>query len=74
MSGAAVIVRVGSGPEQRVTTGPDGRFAVDTRGSSEVTSSSAPGRLRRRARRAPASGSAASDRRQPATLFSKPSP
>ena len=29
VSGAAVIVRVESGAEQRVTTGPDGRFSVD---------------------------------------------
>ena len=26
VSGAAVIIRVESGSEQRVTTGPDGRF------------------------------------------------
>jgi outer membrane receptor protein involved in Fe transport len=37
VSGAAVIVRVGSGPEQRVTTGPDGRFAVEAPGSGDVT-------------------------------------
>ena len=37
VSGAAVLVRVGSGPELRVTTGPDGRFAVDTMGSGDVT-------------------------------------
>ena len=37
VSGAAVVVRVGSGPEQRVTTGPDGRFTVETTGSGEVT-------------------------------------
>ena len=37
MSGAAVIVRAGSGFERRVTTGPDGRFTVDTAGSVEVT-------------------------------------
>jgi outer membrane receptor protein involved in Fe transport len=37
VSGAAVIVRAGSGPEQRVTTGPDGRFAVESTGTGEVT-------------------------------------
>jgi outer membrane receptor protein involved in Fe transport len=37
VSGAAVVVRVGSGPEQRVTTGPDGRFSVETAGTGEVT-------------------------------------
>jgi outer membrane receptor protein involved in Fe transport len=36
VSGAAVIVRSQSGPEQRATTGPDGRFTVDTT-SGEVT-------------------------------------
>ena len=29
VAGAAVIVRSGSGPEQRATTGPDGRFTID---------------------------------------------
>jgi outer membrane receptor protein involved in Fe transport len=37
VSGAAVIVRVGSGPEQRVTTGPDGRFSVDVSENREAT-------------------------------------
>ena len=37
VSGAAVVVRVGSGPDLRATTGPDGRFAVDTGGSGDVT-------------------------------------
>jgi outer membrane receptor protein involved in Fe transport len=37
VSGAAVLVRVGSGPELRVTTGPDGHFAVDTAGSGDIT-------------------------------------
>ena len=37
VSGAAVIVRLGSGPEQRVTTGPDGRFAVEAPGSGDAT-------------------------------------
>ena len=37
VSGAAVVVRVGSGPQLRVMTGPDGRFAVDTAGSGDVT-------------------------------------
>ena len=37
VSGAAVVVRVGSGPQLRVTTGPDGRFAVDVAGSGDIT-------------------------------------
>jgi outer membrane receptor protein involved in Fe transport len=37
VSGARVIVRAASGPEQRVTTGPDGRFAVETSATGEVT-------------------------------------
>jgi outer membrane receptor protein involved in Fe transport len=37
VSGAAVIVRAESGSEQRVTTGPDGRFSVDVAEASDVT-------------------------------------
>jgi outer membrane receptor protein involved in Fe transport len=37
VSGAAVVVRASSGSEQRVTTGPDGRFTVETTGSGDVT-------------------------------------
>jgi outer membrane receptor protein involved in Fe transport len=37
VAGAAVIVRIESGSEQRVTTGPDGRFSVDVSEAREVT-------------------------------------
>jgi outer membrane receptor protein involved in Fe transport len=37
VSGAAVIVRAGSGPELRVTTGPDGRFTVDAPETGSLT-------------------------------------
>ena len=37
VSGAAVIIRVESGSEQRVTTGPDGRFSVDVAEARDVT-------------------------------------
>jgi outer membrane receptor protein involved in Fe transport len=37
VSGAAVIIRVESGSEQRVTTGPDGRFSVDVSEARDVT-------------------------------------
>ena len=37
VSGAAVIIRVESSPEQRVTTGPDGRFSVDVAEAREAT-------------------------------------
>src|SRR6185436_13766819 len=37
VSGAAVIIRPAAGPEQRVTTGPDGRFAVDVGEARDVT-------------------------------------
>jgi outer membrane receptor protein involved in Fe transport len=37
VSGAAVVVRVASGPELRVTTGPDGRFTVESAATGEVT-------------------------------------
>lgn len=36
VAGAAVVVRVGSAPEIRVMTGPDGRFTVDTSASGDV--------------------------------------
>jgi iron complex outermembrane receptor protein len=37
VAGAAVVVRVGSSPEIRVTTGPDGHFVVDTSATGDVT-------------------------------------
>ncbi|HET6959310.1 MAG TPA: TonB-dependent receptor [Vicinamibacterales bacterium] len=37
VGGAAVIVRSASGAETRVTTGPDGRFVVETPETGEVT-------------------------------------
>ena len=37
VSGASVIIRVESGPEQRVTTGPDGRFSVDVAEARDAT-------------------------------------
>jgi outer membrane receptor protein involved in Fe transport len=37
ISGAAVIVRGASGPERRVTTGPDGRFTVDAPDAGDLT-------------------------------------
>ncbi|MCU1385727.1 MAG: putative TonB-dependent receptor [Acidobacteria bacterium] len=37
VSGAAVVVRAGSGADVRVTTGPDGRFAVETAATGTVT-------------------------------------
>ena len=37
IAGAAVIVRGGSGPERRVTTGSDGRFTVDAPDAGDLT-------------------------------------
>jgi outer membrane receptor protein involved in Fe transport len=37
VAGASVVVRSASGSEQRVTTGPDGRFTVDTAETGELT-------------------------------------
>jgi len=37
VSGAAVIVRSGSGQEMRATTGPDGRFSIDAPETGELT-------------------------------------
>jgi len=37
VSGASVIVRSGSGSERHATTGPDGRFTIDTQETGEVT-------------------------------------
>ena len=37
VAGAAVVASVGSSPDVRTVTGPDGRFTVQTSGSGEVT-------------------------------------
>jgi outer membrane receptor protein involved in Fe transport len=37
VSGAAVVIRAGTGPEMRVITGPDGRFSVDTAAAGDIT-------------------------------------
>jgi outer membrane receptor protein involved in Fe transport len=37
VSGAAVVVRIASGTEQRTTTGPDGRFSIDVPDAGDVT-------------------------------------
>src|SRR5256885_14196441 len=37
VSGAAVIVRPASGGEQRGTTGPDGRFAIESAATGGIT-------------------------------------
>ena len=37
VANATVIVRVGSAPEKRIKTGPDGRFSVDTFATGDVT-------------------------------------
>ena len=35
--GASVVVRAGSGPEHRSTTGPDGRFTIDAPETGQLT-------------------------------------
>ena len=37
VSGAAVVVRAGSGAENRATTGPDGRFTIDAPETGQLT-------------------------------------
>jgi iron complex outermembrane receptor protein len=37
VSGAAVVVRAGSGAEHRATTGPDGRFTIDAPETGQLT-------------------------------------
>ena len=69
VSGAAVIVRSGPGPEQRTTTGPDGRFAIDTAATGDVTIVVRAGGFAEKTLKAPASGGAIEIVVEPATLF-----
>ena len=56
VSGAAVIVRSASGEEQRATTGPDGRFTVDTPETGDVTVVVRAGGFAEKTQKASASG------------------
>ena len=69
VSGAAVVVRSGSGSEQRTTTGPDGRFTIETAGSGEVTIVVRAGGFAEKTQKAPASGGAIEIVVEPASLF-----
>ena len=69
VSGAAVIVRSGPGPEQRTTTGPDGRFTIDTAATGDVTIVVRAGGFAEKTLKAPASGGAIEIVVEPATLF-----
>jgi iron complex outermembrane receptor protein len=68
VSGAAVIVRVGSS-EFRVTTGPDGRFTVDPITTGEVTVVVRAGGFAEKVQKAPASGGVIDITVEPATLL-----
>ena len=68
VSGAAVIVRVGSS-EFRVTTGPDGRFTVDPVTTGEVTVVVRAGGFAEKVQKAPASGGVIDITVEPATLL-----
>ena len=69
VSGAAVIVRSASGPEQRTTTGPDGRFTVETAATGDVTVIVRAGGFAERTQKAAASGSSIEIVVEPASLF-----
>ena len=69
VSGAAVIVRSGSGTEQRATTGPDGRFTVETPAAGDVTIVVRAGGFAEKTLKASAPGSAIEIVVEPATLF-----
>jgi outer membrane receptor protein involved in Fe transport len=69
VSGAAVSVRAGSGSEQRTTTGPDGRFTVETPETGEVTIVVRAGGFAEKTLKAPASASAIEIVVEPANLF-----
>jgi outer membrane receptor protein involved in Fe transport len=69
VSGAAVIVRGGSGSEQRVTTGPDGRFAVETPETGEVTIVVRAGGFAEKIQKVPVSGAVIDVTVEPATLL-----
>jgi outer membrane receptor protein involved in Fe transport len=68
VSGAAVIVRSGSGPEQRTTTGPDGRFSIDTPAAGDVTIVVRAGGFAEKIQHASASAAALDIVVEPATL------
>jgi outer membrane receptor protein involved in Fe transport len=69
VSGAAVIVRSAGRPEQRSTTGPDGRFTVETAEGGEVTIVIRAGGFAEKTLKASASGGAIEIVVEPATLF-----
>jgi outer membrane receptor protein involved in Fe transport len=69
VSGAAVIVRSGSGPEQRTTTGPDGRFSIETSAAGDVTIVVRAGGFAEKTQKASASSGAVDIVVEPATLF-----
>jgi outer membrane receptor protein involved in Fe transport len=69
VSGAAVIVRAGSGSELRVTTGPDGRFAVETPDAGEVTIVVRAGGFAEKTQKASLSGGVIDVTVEPATLL-----
>ena len=69
VGGAAVIVRSGSGSETRVTTGPDGRFVVETPETGEVTIVVLAGGFAEKTLKARVSSDVIDITVQPATLF-----
>ena len=69
VGGAAVIVRSASGSETRVTTGPDGRFVVETQETGEVTIVVLAGGFAEKTQKARISSDVIDITVQPATLF-----
>src|SRR6267154_2346353 len=52
--GASVVVRAGSGPEHRSTTGPDGRFTIDAPETGQLTVIVRAGGIAEKAKQVPA--------------------
>ena len=69
VSGAAVIVRSGGGPDQRATTGPDGRFTIETPAGGEVTIIVRAGGFAEKTQKVSTSGAVVEIVVEPATLF-----
>jgi outer membrane receptor protein involved in Fe transport len=69
VSGAAVILRSSGGPDQRATTGPDGRFTIETPASGEVTIIVRAGGFAEKTQKVSTSGAVLEIVVEPATLF-----
>ena len=69
VGGASVIVRGASGSESRITTGPDGRFTLETQETGEVTIVVLAGGFAEKTQKVPVSSEVIDITVEPATLF-----